>query len=527
MTLSRATMSLLIVYVSACSPVEDPSLYPAFDPADAAPIPDKTQSQFNPQRNLYWGDLHIHTGLSSGAWFQGVRTRPDDAYIYARGGEIRHPAGYGIQAQQPMDFAAVTDHAEYLGVLLNSNVRHPLDGSALRDKLLNNGQLANTWMIVRTLLNRDINDYDLSNWRRHTSNAWQETIESANAHNLPGRFTAFIGYEWTSMPDGQNLHRNVIYRSDDVGDLPFSANDSEDPRDLWTVLEKERAQGKDNLVIPHNGNLSDGRMYDAVMYDGGHLDSAYAERRMRNEPLSEIYQVKGSSETHPALSPQDAFADFEIYDEKLSTEGGQSQPEGSYLRDALRLGIELSHNAGFNPYRFGAIGGTDGHNSSSPTEENNYHGKLPVLDGTAGIRLRTASFMPEEVQGGPGWSSGGFAAIWAEENTREALFDAMRRKETYATSGPRIAVRFFGGWGYGNDLLERPTGSRLPSATGFPWAENSLATTRRALRPLPYGPCETRIVATWIGYRLSRAGRATTANQGSVCSTWPGPVIGS
>jgi hypothetical protein len=210
-------------------------------------------------------------------------------------------------------------------------------------------------------------------------------------------------------------------------------------------------------------------MYDSVMFDGQPMDESYALTRMANEPISEIFQVKGSSETHPLLSDEDSFAGFEIYDTQLAQSQAFSQPKGSYIRDALRTGLEMSHSEGFNPYRFGVIGSSDGHNASSPVEEDNYHGKLPILDGSAALRMGRATYWPaDKMAGGWRWSAAGLAAVWATENTREALFDAMLRRETYATSGPRILVRFFGGWDYSEDLVQHPDRVALAAAAGVP-----------------------------------------------------------
>jgi hypothetical protein len=216
------------------------------------------------------------------------------------------------------------------------------------------------------------------------------------------------------------------------------------------------------------------------------MDANYARRRMENEPLSEIFQVKGSSETHPLLSNEDEFAGFEIYDTQLSRSQADSQAKGSYIRDALRTGLEMSHSEGFNPYRFGVIGSSDGHNASSPVEENNYHGKLPILDGSAGLRMGEANFYPPTMPGGMRWSAAGLAAVWARENTRESLYDAMRRKETFATSGPRIAVRFFGGWDYPPDLLEQQDWIALAEQQGVPMGQD-----------LPTGDAAAPSFAVW------------------------------
>ena len=466
--LKRATLAATCAAAIACSPVDDPSLFPAYDAATAVKPPPKEATQYNPRRNLYWGDLHIHTSYSTDAWTNGVRATVDDAYTFARGGEIEHAAGYGIRLRRPLDFAAVTDHSEYLGVLRATDPDMPLKSRGLRERLLEDGRLANSLLLARTMIGFDLDDAIVPGWEEISRAAWRDIVAAAERYNDPGRFTAFVGYEWSSMPEARNLHRNVIYRGAEVPDIPFSSVDSEDPRDLWRALEKQRAQGIAVFAVPHNGNVSDGRMYDDVMFDGGDMDADYAERRMANEPISEIFQVKGSSETHPLLSDEDAFAGFEIYDTQLAHSQAFSEPEGSYSRDALRTGLEMSHREGFNPYRFGVIGSSDGHNASAPVEEDSYHGKLPILDGSAALRMGRATYWPDDMPGGKQWSAAGLAAVWAEENTRGALFDAMRRRETYATSGPRIAVRFFGGWNYPEDLVEKADWIDAAEVTGVP-----------------------------------------------------------
>lgn len=475
--IKRTISSALSILVIACGPVDDPTLFPEFSKEKAKPIPEKPITDFNENGNLYWGDLHVHTGYSTDAYTNGVRATPDDAYTFFKGGEIKHAAGYGIQLQRPLDFAAVTDHSEYIGVLKASSPDQPLNQRDLRNRLLKDGPLENTFMQMRSMWGFDIQNAIVDDWEDISRATWKDIVATAERHNDPGRFTAFVGYEWTSMPEERNLHRNVIYRGANVPELPYSSVDSEDPRDLWQALDQQRANGMDNFAIPHNGNVSDGLMYDSVMYDGAPMSAEYAETRMRNEPISEIFQVKGSSETHPLLSDEDSFAGFEIYDTQLSQSQDDSKAKGSYIRDALRTGMEMSHSEGFNPYKFGVIGSSDGHNASAPVEENNYHGKLPLLDGSAGIRMRESLWLPKGMPGGERWSAAGLAAVWAEENTRDSLFDAMRRKETYATSGPRIAVRFFGGWDYSEQLLESddwiaqarsggvPMGGDLPAAS--------------------------------------------------------------
>ena len=470
--LARAGAALLLGLGAACSPVDDPTLAPRTDARFSAAPPELPLRPAEPLRQLLWGDVHIHTSFSFDAYTFGVRALPDDAYAYAKGETIQHAIGYPIRASRPLDFAAVTDHASWLGVARERGERADPEPS-LREVLETGSRLRITWHF----LDRALFQLGSRERRRETfgeavpeasRSAWREIVAAAARHDDPGRFTTFVGYEWTSMPGEANLHRNVLYASDRVPELPYSALDSEDPEDLWRALDAQRAAGMDNLAIPHNGNVSNGRMYDRVTLSGAPLDRDYAERRVRNEPVSEILQVKGQSEAHPALSPQDEFADFELFDQVMSASADASEPRGSYARDALRTGIELAAREGWNPYRFGVIGSSDSHNASSSVEEDDYHGKLPLLDGTVGIRLGVSLLLPESQNRALRWGAAGLAAVWAEENTRASLFEAMRRRETYATSGPRILVRFFGGWRYEPSLLEEPDFVARAYAGGVP-----------------------------------------------------------
>jgi Protein of unknown function (DUF3604) len=469
---SWGVLSLIAFAGVGCSDIDDPTLHPHREPRFDAPAPPLRSEPRSAQRHVFWGDLHIHTSFSFDAYTMGTRAMPEDAYVYAKGGTIEHALGYPIRLSRPLDFAAVTDHAEYLGVPRQQALVAGEEEFELRRILETGNRFKITLYSLYTVLTK-MRDRET----RHRSfggpefaaislAAWKEIVATAERHNEPGRFTTFLAYEWSSMPNEQNLHRNVIYRSSAVPDYPVSSLESENPEDLWNALEEQRRQGMEMIAIPHNGNVSNGMMYADRQFDGSPMTEAYAKQRMRNEPISEIFQVKGQSETHPILSSEDEFADFSVYDRIMSTKSRPSNPKGSYARDALRTGLEMSAQSGFNPYRFGVIGSSDSHNASASVEEDDYHGKLPLQDGTAGLRLGTSLMIPEGVLPNTFWGAAGLAAIWAKENTRDSLFEAMRRKETFATSGPRISVRFFGSWEYPPDILADPNRIERAYASG-------------------------------------------------------------
>ena len=404
------------------------------------------ESKPNENRNVYFGDLHIHTSYSSDAYLMGVRTLPEDAYRFAKGEVIEHGAGYKIQISRPLDFAAVTDHSEYLGMMRLSKPEVPLQTQTLKSILESKNKLDITLDYLKTTLR--IAKYYFESFvidEPASKTAWQKIIEIAEQENQPNIFTTFIAYEWSSQPGGNNLHRNVIYKGNaqQVPERPFSALDSVNPEDLLKTLEQQNLNGMPVLAIPHNGNLSNGKMYGKEDFNGEAMSESYGKLRADLEPISEILQVKGASETHPILSNLDEFADFEIFESNMSAFGEVAPPKGSYARDALRTGMEMFHEEGFNPYKFGVIGSSDGHNSSSPVEENKFHGKLPMMDGAASLRMNTALLLPDNQNRATAWGSGGLAAVWSKQNTRDALFTAIQNKETYATSGPRITLRFF------------------------------------------------------------------------------------
>ncbi|MBW1883921.1 MAG: DUF3604 domain-containing protein [Deltaproteobacteria bacterium] len=407
----------------------------------------------NPLKDAYFGDLHIHSSWSLDAFAFGVRVGPEDAYRYARGGEIDHISGNPIQMQgPPLDFVALTEHANYMGIPTAAQDSR----SPIRELPLIQGLLATDAAVKEAALARLFQSISSDTFIPELANdavvesTWRQIIDLADRHSVPGEFTAFVAYEYTSMPEGQNLHRNVIFRGSNVPARPFSTFDSQNPEDLWDWMEQARATGSDVIAIPHNANGSNGLMYQRVDQSGRPIDARYAAIRVRNEPVSEVIQIKGQSETHPELSPNDEWARFSVLDTILGRPADKSQLEGSYARLALMNGLEMEEEGGFNPYLFGMIGSSDGHNASSPVEESNYTGKIGVVDGTPAARIIPPAAASDldigDLSSGSPFGAAGLAGVWAEANTRADLFDALRAREVFATSGPRIRVRLFGGW---------------------------------------------------------------------------------
>lgn len=488
----------VLLLTGACSPepAEPPAAQPATRPAAAAAVPEIAR---NPLRNAYFGDLHLHTELSFDAYLFGTRRTPDDAYAFAKGAAIEHASGFKMQMKKPLDFLGVTDHGFLLGMMRNiaedpnSPYANHEVAEAVRGATSARGSGA-AFQALLGYLNKvgsgGKNDLDDRNVMR---SAWQEIIEAAQRHNDPGHFSAFIAYEYTSSgPEFQNLHRNVIFRGSQVPNLPFTRFDSLNPEDLWVWMDNNRSNGMESLAIPHNSNGSDGWMFQTTNFAGDPIDAAYAETRMRNEPLVESTQVKGTSETHPLLSPNDEWADFEIMPLRIAS-SLPSQPHGSYVREAYLNGLLMEEERGVNPYRFGVIGSSDSHNAAGSFEEDNYWSKTGFTDIEP--YLRGSVPLPDSPPNDPQyaqaasqyWGASGLAGVWAESNTRDDLFDAFRRKETFSTSGPHIQVRFFAGYGIDDALLDAgdaiarayqggvPMGADLPVAAGdapafFVWA---------------------------------------------------------
>lgn len=458
-------------------------------------------------RTAFYGDLHVHTEYSFDGYAMGTQATPYDAYRFAKGEAITNPGGFDMQLSRPLDFYAVTDHAMFLGLAkasaetvtefskndfaapyhgLNDPHNYDTDFFSMIKRL---GTFANFLpSAVGSLRSGDIDKDEVLGVIR---SAWEDIIVAADEHNDPGKFTAFVAYEYTaSTQDMGNLHRNVIFKgSDRLPREPFSRFHSVNPEDLWDWMDELRAMGVESLSIPHNSNGSNGQMFKLEDWAGDPLDDAYAEQRMRNEPVVEITQVKGTSETHPLLSTRDEFAGFEIMPYRVAT-NALSAVNGSYAREALLNGLAIEDAGGLNPYKFGFIGSSDTHSGAAAIEEDNYVSKLGLLSSEAVQRgsvpytgldaqtfywgSRVLAVTNPSPRGGAGYSkingqvyingatptfgASGLAAAWAEENTRDSLYAAFRRKEVFATSGPRIQIRFFAGADLEESMMSSPDG---------------------------------------------------------------------
>ncbi|NOX68725.1 MAG: DUF3604 domain-containing protein, partial [Gammaproteobacteria bacterium] len=420
-------------------------------------------------KKVFFGDLHLHTRYSYDAFYLTTDEGLDDAYRYAKGEAVPRGENGTRQIKTPLDFLAVTEHSEFLGALQSfTDPEHPLFDHPQLGRLLRSpetDQRMKAWINLMTAARNgeSLEGYDQVALKKAV---WSEIVDAADRHYAPGSFTTFAAYEWTGYIGADNLHRNVIFEDTKNLDLPFSADDSNLPEDLWSYLEKAHERGVEAIAIPHNSNVSNGRMFTAFDTQGMPIDEHYAERRHHHEPVVEITQSKGSSETHPDLSPYDPFSNFEIFSNLLIGHGQIGKIEGSYAREALLLGIDTKKARGFNPLMFGFIGSTDSHGAYSHTEEDNVTGfGGPDYDPTPESRWDR-----ELWNGLPYYalSAGGVTGVWAEANTREQIFAAFKRRETYATSGPRIRVRAFAGWEYSPDLMDRSDWVELAYANGVP-----------------------------------------------------------
>ena len=425
---------------------------------------------------VYWGDTHVHTNNSLDARGLGVTLGAEDAYRFARGEEVITSHGLPVKLGRPLDWLVVSDHSDGMGAMKELIAGNPrlLSDPVVRDwhNRINRGgneAFTATMEVIRYFSDGRTPEILLE--RSFQQTIWDEYVDIAEEYNEPGRFTTIIGYEWTSTEDGNNLHRNVLYRDDGNAArrmVPYTTSESFNPEDLWKWMARyEETTGGRVLALAHNGNLSNGIMFPEINPETGKpLTKAYAETRARYEPLYEVTQIKGDGEAHPYLSPDDEFADHENLDVgnlNLSVQKTDDMLQYEYAREALKNGLKLEAKLGTNPFKFGMVGSTDSHTALATAEEENFFGKHsggePEADRWSHPMIK---FGENEV---PNWkiSASGYAAVWATDNTREALFDAMMRKEVYATTGPRMIVRFFGGW----DFSEADATRRLPAEVGY------------------------------------------------------------
>jgi hypothetical protein len=427
-------------------------------------------AQGNPERNAYFGQTHVHTSWSFDAYvFGNTVTGPEEAYKYALGQPIKHPGGYMVQLKRPLDFQAVTDHAEYVGtVRLANDPTSAISKLPIANKLKvrSKDDIQKIYLFLGASILKNEPIKELLD-PQVAGSIWKDTVAIADKYYQPGKFTTFAAYEWTSTPNNSNMHRNVIFKdTKKVPDVPFSSIDSDHPEDLWAWMDAQRQTGNELLAISHNANLSDGIMFPLdVDSKGRPIDAAWAQDRMNNEPLSEITQLKGTSETHPSLSPNDEFANFEILNYLLGGATRTPKIHGSYIREAYQNGLGMQEARGYNPYKFGVVGASDSHDTAVAYNAATFFGAHGLLDATAQARLggaETAGLANDQI------SVSGLGGVWAEENTRESIFAAMQRKETFGTSGTRIKVRLFGGWGFGHDVLNQKDWVKTGYANGVP-----------------------------------------------------------
>ncbi|MFU8763966.1 MAG: DUF3604 domain-containing protein [Haliea sp.] len=416
---------------------------------------------------VFWGDTHLHTSVSLDANLFGARDLgPEQAYRFARGETVTATNGMQARINQPLDFLVVSDHAEYLGIMPLIRAGEPaiLENDTARDwrRILAAGDMIGFGRMMLDIGASYASGEPLVTLPASVPSPWEENNRIADEAYAPGIFSTFVGFEWSSMPDGNNLHRVVVFRdgaerTNQVA--PFSAFDSDDPQALWRYLaDYEASTGGQALAIPHNSNLSGGLMFAPTTRSGEAMTAEYARERSRWEPLIEVTQIKGDSEAHPLLSPTDEFADYGTWDQfniDMSEAQQDSMQRYQYARPALQVGLQLEQRLGVNPFQFGMIGSSDAHTALAAVEEDNYWGKM-VSHEPSPERASRLWGIPEAEMNSAMQLASGYAAVWALENTREALFDAMRRREVYATTGPRIRVRFFGGWEYTADDLAGP-----------------------------------------------------------------------
>jgi len=454
--------------------------------ADSSGEPERESGARNPLNNVYFGEQHLHTADSPDAFAMGTRNSQDDAYRFCKGEAIKKSTGggYTVQKKTPYDWCAVTDHAVMMGLLpMALDTSSPLYKTKVAE-LVRSGtpkDMDAAFGIIMASVQQGHPPAGFDDMALQRS-AWENKKKNTNKHNDPGKFTTLIAFEWTSIPYGQNLHRNVFFRDDEGPEMPFSTLDSDRAEDLWTYLDVQRTAGHEVFAIPHNSNVSNGLMFPTVNSYGQPIDKAWIERRAKHEVAVEILQTKGQSDAHPALSPNDEFADFETgFKHMLGTGGVVGRIDNSYVRNALIDGVGWQEYLGVNPHKFGIVAGADAHTAFSDNEEFNYTGVHGINDATPKTRLSGAGQTAGEaaiVFGTPGATG-----VWAPENTRTEIFDAIKRKETFGTSGPLIRLRFFGSWDYDEDLVKDKNFVKKAYAGGVPMGSDLPPKPKRAKAP--------------------------------------------
>ncbi|MGR3662179.1 MAG: DUF3604 domain-containing protein [Paracoccaceae bacterium] len=488
----KTLLGLALTFFSGLSPVFAQDV-PHTAPGDAeySPYPEQ-----NFPNQVLFGDTHLHTSYSTDAGLFGTTLGPDEAFRFAKGETVTSSTGIPVRLDRPLDFLVIADHAENLGLSPLIEVSDPgllknEWGREIHD-LTKAGKLGDAYAMWGGRITSR-ND-PLADQSELVVTMWEKITSTVDAHNVPGSFTALIGFEWTSTPNGSNLHRNVIFRDDQSFAnqiIPFSVYDSEDPEDLWAwMAEYEKNTGGKLLAISHGGNLSNGLMFDDVTFTTKEpLSRDYAERRDRWEPLYEVTQIKGDAETHPSLSPDDEFADFETWDNgSFGAAKDADMLPREYAREAYKRGLSYEASLGANPFKFGMAGGTDAHTGLATTQENNFFGKIAAVEPTADpVRFEEmiTGYLPDP-QGRDyatlhyQASASGLTAVWVRENTREAIWDAMKRKEVFATTGTRMRVRLFGGWSYSQSDLERSDFAAYAYGHGVPMGSDLTASSTGA-----------------------------------------------
>ncbi|MGI1664240.1 DUF3604 domain-containing protein [Palleronia sp. KMU-117] len=479
-------------------------------PAAFPPAPYSPNAGADYPDEVFFGDMHVHTMLSADAGGAGATLLPDDAYRFAMGEEVVSTTGQRVQLSRPLDFFMLTEHSDGMGVILDiltgaPNILAEPIGAALHEAFNRGGTDAQeaVWEMIGLFSRGELPEallYEPGN--PAFDRVWNEIIDAAEQFYVPGQFSTFVAFEWTPFVNGNNLHRNVIFRdgADKVSQIaPFTTTPpvgSPNPRDLWAWMQTyEDDTGGQVLAVPHNGNLSNGIMFPLVdtFADNAPLDADYARLRQAWEPLYEVTQVKGDGEAHPLLSPDDAFADYETWDFGNLDMSEAKTPEmlpGEYARSGLQRGLLLERELGVNPFKFGLVGATDTHTGLATFDESNFFGKFVSYEPNPGRATHLSQANPDLGLERLGWTdaASGITAVWATENTREAIFDAMARREVYATTGPRIKVRLFGGWDYPADAAVSPDMVGTGYRGGVPMGGD--------LRPRPATASAPRFIAS-------------------------------